>query len=272
MKIENDRYFTPINIANWCWDKVDEVIGEENISDIIEPSCGDGAFYHHHSHVPTYGYEIIPSEELSKASEGYLVFIDDFLKANITYMPGRLVIGNPPYGARMTMAQKFYKKAVTIGDYVAFILPISQLNNSVSLYEFDLISSTDLGIQKYSGRELHCCFNIYRIPETLELNPKPIYKLKDVTITRTGNKGFDEFEHDVRICQWGDGTMGKILKPDEHYAAEFKIKINNEALKDEILNFICTYDWNSNTVGISAKKLQQWQIIKALKENIEGIQ
>ena len=43
-KIYNDRYYTPISLANYCWDKVIGVIGEENISEIIEPSVGDGAF------------------------------------------------------------------------------------------------------------------------------------------------------------------------------------------------------------------------------------
>ena len=39
MKIENDKYYTPIQIANKCWDKVIETIGKDNITDIIEPSC-----------------------------------------------------------------------------------------------------------------------------------------------------------------------------------------------------------------------------------------
>lgn len=25
MKINNDKYYTPVNIANYCWDKVDEI-------------------------------------------------------------------------------------------------------------------------------------------------------------------------------------------------------------------------------------------------------
>ena len=59
-KIENDKYYTPIALANYCWDKVLQIIGEENISEIIEPSCGDGAFYHHTTHVPHFGYDIEP--------------------------------------------------------------------------------------------------------------------------------------------------------------------------------------------------------------------
>ena len=46
-KIVNDKYYTPILLANHCWNQTLEVVGEENISEVIEPSCGDGAFYHH---------------------------------------------------------------------------------------------------------------------------------------------------------------------------------------------------------------------------------
>lgn len=37
-KIENDKYYTPIELANYCIDKTIEIIGEENIIDILEPS------------------------------------------------------------------------------------------------------------------------------------------------------------------------------------------------------------------------------------------
>ena len=70
------------------------------------------------------------------------------------------------------MAQKFYKKSVELADYTAFILPISQLNNSSTLYEFDLIKSIDLGEQLYTDRKLHCRFNIYKRPNILNKKPK----------------------------------------------------------------------------------------------------
>lgn len=129
MKIENDKYYTPISLANYCWDKVMEVVGEENISEIIEPSCGDGSFYHHKNFIPHFGFDIDPQYSFPHIKQA------DFLKEDITYLWGRLIIGNPPYGRCMNMAQKFYKKSIEIGDYIAFILPISQLNNTRSMYE-----------------------------------------------------------------------------------------------------------------------------------------
>ena len=60
------------------------------------------------------------------------------------------------------LSLKFFKKAITQCEFVSFILPISQLNNISSFYEYELIYSEDLKKQFYSGIAVHCCFNIYR--------------------------------------------------------------------------------------------------------------
>ena len=169
------------------------------------------------------------------------------------------------------MAQKVFKKSVKIADTIAFILPISQLNNTRSMYEFDLVYSEDLGIQHYTDRDLHCCFNIYRRPDSGELNNKPVAKLKDVTIYRQDSNGYDEKDFDVRMCYWGDGTAGKILKDDEHYSAEYKIKINNEELREDIIEVLTTFDWKEYLNCIAMRKIQQFHIIDVLKQNVKGI-
>lgn len=151
MKLQNDKYYTPTELANYCWDKVFEIVDEENISEIIEPSVGNGSFLHHKEHLPHFAYDIEPECE----SNFTHIFKQDYLSADIKYLWGRLVIGNPPYGRCLNMAQKFFKKSVEIADTIAFILPISQLNNTRSMYEFDLVYSEDLGIrlQRYPIRQ-----------------------------------------------------------------------------------------------------------------------
>jgi len=100
----------------------------------------------------------------------------------------------------MSLAQKFFKKSIMMGDYVAFILPISQLWNTNSLFEFDLIHSEDLGKVTYSDRNLHCCYNIYKRPDGV-LNPRPKNKLSSIKIVRQDSKGYDEFDDfDIRMC------------------------------------------------------------------------
>lgn len=242
---------------------VEKIIGESNISEIIEPSAGSGSFFHHPRLSPHFSYDVEPHYDG--------IIMGDYLTQNITYLYGRLVIGNPPYGRCLNMAQKFYKKSIGIADYVAFILPISQLNNTQSMYEFDLIYSEDLGVRTYTDRELHCCFNIYRRPKNGEYNRKPVTKLKDISIYRQDSNGYDKKEFDIRMCYWGDGSAGKILSDDEHYSAEYKIKIHNNKLKDEIVSVLTHFDWKEYLNCIAMRKIQQFHIINVLKDKIPEI-
>jgi hypothetical protein len=169
------------------------------------------------------------------------------------------------------MAQKFFKKSIEIADTVAFILPISQLNNTQSMYEFDLIHSEDLGTKTYTDRELHCCLNIYRRPESGVLNKKPTTKLKDITIYRQDSKGYDERDLDIRMCYWGDGTAGKILKDGENYSAEYKIKVNNEEIRQKVIQILSTFDWKEYLNCIAMRKIQQFHIVDVLHRAIPEI-
>ncbi len=264
MKIENDKYYTPVYLANACWEKTKEYIDFSTVTEIIEPSCGDGSFFHYEKK-PNYGYDIEPMcsyENVIKA---------DFLELPLAYMKGRLIIGNPPYGNCLHMARQFFQKSTEIADYIAFILPIGQQGNTHSLYQFDLIHSEDLGKHVYSGRELHCCFNIFKRPES-GLNAKPKRNLKAVSIYREDQKGFKDALYDMRICYWGDGSAGKILKPEEHYAAEYKIVINDEKHRAEILEVLESFNWKEYLNCIAMRKIQKFHIIDVLIENVNGIE
>lgn len=267
MKIENDKYYTPISTANDCIDKVIEKIGLENIMECIEPSIGDGSFTHHPKLRPTVGYDVDPELE---SDANLQIYTQDYLSLDANYKKGRLILGNPPFGEKLNLAIKFFKKSVDIGDYIAFILPISQYNNNNSMFEFDLVYSEDLGMLKYSDRTLHCCFNIYRRPVSGVLNKKPKLTTNAITIKRQDAKGYDDAPFDIRICYWG--TIGKILKEDEHYSAEYKIVINNKEKYDEIYNFITSFDWRGYVTCVAMAKLQQFHIIRALKENIQDLE
>ena len=267
-KINLDKYYTPLNIANKCIDKTLELIGLNNISEVIEPSVGSGSFLHNPNLFVHFAYDIEP-ECISNFTQ---IIKGNFLEQQINYLPGRLVIGNPPYGERMYLAQQFFKKSVEIADYIAFILPISQLNNTNSLYEFDLIYSEDLGVQQYSDRKLHCCFNIYKRPEN-GLNTRLNNNLKQIKIYRQDKKNYNSLPYDVRMCYWGNGSAGKILQDNEKYSAEYKIIVDiEEPYKQKVINFIKTFDWRNYVNCIAAKKIQQFHIYKVLKENFNWLE
>lgn len=260
-KIKDDKYYTPKVVAKKCIEKTLQIIGKENISEIVEPSAGNGSFS---LQMPNcVAYDIEPEHES--------IIKQDFLKLELEYKKGRMFIGNPPYGERLSLAQKFFKKCVKEGDYIAFILPISQLWNTVSLYEFDLIHSEDLGKQIYSDRKLHCCFNIYARPIN-GINKKKYSKLKDIEIIRQDNKKYNDVnDFDIRMCYWGDGSAGKILKEGESYSGEYKIIVKNEKLRNKIINVLSNINWRDELNAIAMLRIKQYHIYNVLKKYIPEI-
>ena len=59
-KLVNDKYYTPVEVANYVIGKTISIVGEHNISEIVEPSVGNGAFLNHNRFVPHFGYDIEP--------------------------------------------------------------------------------------------------------------------------------------------------------------------------------------------------------------------
>ena len=258
-KIDLDKYYTNPQIAKLCIDKTIQIIGKENITSIIEPSAGNGSFS---SQIKCDAYDIQP--------EAYGIIQADYLELDIEYKKGRLIIGNPPFGSRMNLAQKFFKKSIQIADWIAFILPISQYNNSGSMFEFDLVFSQDLGITNFSDRNLHCCFNIYKRPEN-GLNKKATSKLEDIKIIRQDAKDYDNLSFDLRMCYWGNGSAGKILQEGEKYSGEYKIIVNNLELKDKVIDVLSNVNWKQELDFIAMLRIKQYHIIDILKKYIPEI-
>lgn len=266
-KLDLDQYYTKYEDMEYCVNKAWDIIKDlgYGVSEFLEPSAGEGVFsnYLHTSGLDVIAIDIEPkNEDIIKA---------DFLDYKIEYKKDRFIIGNPPYGARLNMAQKFFKKSIEIGDYIAFILPISQLWNTQSMYEFDLVFSEDLGKLTFSNsKKVHCCLNVYVRPKN-GLNKKKSNKLKDISIYRQDKKNYDDIKEDIRICYWGDGTVGKVLTEDEHYSGEYKIIIHNEDVKDDVINLLNTINWKEELNSTAMKKIQQFHIINILKRYIKGI-
>ena len=168
---------------------------------------------------------------------------------------------------------KFFHKSIELGDYISFIQPISQLNNNQQMYKFDLIHSEDLGLQIYTDRELHCCFNIYRRPYNGILNKKKDYKLKDVTLKQSRKRGgvvptnININDYDIAVCIRGNGSAGKVCKSLDEYNDILLVKCHNDHLRNDVVEAmenIRSYFINS----ISSLNITSWQVYKYLKEQI----
>ena len=270
MKIENDKYYTPKELAKRLINKTFDVIGKDNISEIIEPSAGDGSFSSQIENCVSYDIE----------PEHVDIIKEDFLKLNLNYKKGRLFIGNPPFGVHNKLILDFYNKCCDCGDYIAFVLPISCYQNDIKLYKFDLIYSEDLGLKRYTDRNLHCCFNIYKRPVSGKFNNKPDYELNEITIIEHRRKKGDyqtAKNKDIpdnlcySMCNWGNGLLGKIPKFIGEYAQEVYFFCNDERIKKEMIDLLEFEKVREYANSISSKRISVMKLYKYLYENIKGL-
>lgn len=259
-KINLDKYYTSKELAKHCIDVVNE-LGLE-ITETIEPSAGNGSFS---LQIPNcIAYDLEPEHET--------IIQQDFLKLELSYKKGRMFIGNPPFGNSLNLAKQFYKKCVQSSDYIAFILPISQLNNNYELHDFDLIYSNDLGLQNYSERKIHCCFNVYKRNKN-GLNTKPNYKFSDVFVTKYRRNRISTHErtkyinsnYDLRICGFGS-AIGKEVEYEGQYNSEYIIVCSK--YKNEIIELIRNTNWIKKYKMIATPNLTSWMIYETIKEQI----
>lgn len=245
--IELDKFYTPKETAKRCIDIFWQTFF--GVTEIIEPSAGNGNFS---LQIPNcIAYDLEPEHKS--------IIKQDFLKLELPYKQGRAFIGNPPFGDRNNLSRSFYKHACKMADMIGFILPISQLNNSDSLYLFDLVKSVDLGVLKYSGMKVHCCFNLYHRPKNGKLNKKPNYKIDWIEIYRDDFKGFDSVNYDFAICR--RGNIGTIRTENLH-TQTYKIVVNDKSKVDFVRNTILNFDWKNYKKHQSAPSLSKNDIYR----------
>lgn len=120
-----DQFFTKPCVAVSCWHSVYPVLRQltaKRLEELyfIEPSAGNGVFYDLLPQTARIGIDIEPrrADFLRQDFLTWNYHPDNYQKKDI------VVIGNPPFGKRASMAVKFLNKAGMIADTVAFIVPV----------------------------------------------------------------------------------------------------------------------------------------------------
>jgi len=264
-KIAFDKYYTPPTVARWCIEKAYEILGKENIKEIVEPSAGSGSFSHQ---MPgCLAYDLYPQHEYIEQA--------DFLELQMEYKPGRLFIGNPPFGGSTgKLIKEFYNKCCENGDYIAFILPASYYWNYKSLYKFEIVYSCIIETP-YTNEKLKTSFTIYKRNDAKkDWRPEKKARLKDVTIKKYGRSNEKNSErkkhakvdpYDICVNLWGQALIK--TKPYKHVQTA-TIKINNELLKEDILKALqWIYEENQRTGFLGIKSISATQVsIQDLEE------
>ena len=252
--IELYKFYTPKETAKKCIDIFCNTFF--GVTEIIEPSAGSGAFS---LQIPNcIAYDIEPEHES--------IIKQDFLELDLPYKQGRAFIGNPPFGDRNNLSRSFYKHACKMADMIGFILPISQLNNTDSLYLFDLVKSIDLGVLEYSGIKVHCCFNLYHRPKNGKLNKRKninpnLFKLYGDDVYRGERRQeYKNLDYDFVIFRRGS-SAGKI-KTENIHKQTYKVKVFDSKNLEYVKNTILNYDWSNYKKHQSAPNITRNDIYR----------
>lgn len=257
MSEQLDKFYTKPEIAKNCILKIQDI---ESYSLIIEPSAGNGSFS---DLLNCVAIDIEPENKNIKQQDWF-----DFKKVENKRV---LVIGNPPFGKRSSLAKKFIKHAITIGaDTIAFILPetFSKLSNqSETIFpkNWKLILEENLPKKSFliEGKEYHvpCRFYIWT-KDNVDINLRKVKLLEsdDFSFLPRGSK-----DADFSI----NGNNGKIKEIHEitNPKAEHYIKAKNKT-KDELKNIFANlkYEFLSSVNGGNSWIGQQ-EILDAYYKN-----
>jgi hypothetical protein len=257
MKIVNkklDKFYTKPEIASQCINYVYDAIKELNFNadEFLEPSAGSGSF----SNIlikdgnDVISYDIHP--EISN------IIQSDFLKIPRHFSKNRVIIGNPPFGKRSSLAIKFVEQSIHYGYIIAFILPVqfrkwsvqNKLPKQLKLFkDYDLPEDSFL----FDGKsyKVRCCFQIwvhnFNDISDLRLKIKPITEHKDFDMflynnTKTALKYFD-FEFDFAVPRQGFQDYSR-RETDPEKCEKSKQWILFKAHTKKTLDILMNLDYN----------------------------
>jgi len=246
----DDKYYASPSLVNYVVDTAINTIGKENITEIVEPSAGDGAFIEKLDSlgIPVEYYDLYPEHDRIKKQ--------DFKTLNLPYKEGRLFLGGPPYATGSKLWLMFVKKASEMGDYIAYISPPSF--HEVNPYpEFlEILHTEQLPLQEFLGSkergekdvDMRSSFNIYKVDHDREVqsDPKDDQLDQDFTIgsfdkrmLKPGYRKTPAPEYDYYMTAWGWDLGNWYDSPEK--SDSIGITVKNPKMEKKLMNFLDTF-------------------------------
>ena len=246
----DDKYYASPSLVNYVVDTAINTIGKENITEIIEPSAGDGAFIEKLDSlgIPTQYYDLYPEHDKIKKQ--------DFKTLNLPYKEGRLFLGGPPYATGSKLWLMFVKEAAKMGDYIAYISPPSYHDVNPFPQFLEVLHTEQLPYQQFLGSKergekdvkMRSSFNIYFVDHDREVQEDPLDKNLDNDFTinqyerRMEKPGYRKSpvpKYDYYMSNWGQDLGNWYGQPSK--ATSIGIKVKNEDLREDLEEFLDSF-------------------------------
>jgi hypothetical protein len=241
LKSELDKFYTKPDLSKYLISK----INLEDYDLVIDPSCGDGAFYLNIDHKNKIGIDIDPQIiDVQKS---------DFLKWNYRQITSSsdkvLVLSNPPFGKGGSLAHKFIKKCSAFSDTIAFILPLSfckesQKNKIPQYFHLDYEEILPENSFLLNDKEYHvkCVFQIWKKKSTKRLK---VQTENPIVFEYTKNKTIA----DLSIRRVGFFAGKASLDCNKSEQSHYFIILDDKSKVKLVIEKLNEIEWDDFTVG-----------------------
>lgn len=238
LKCSLDKFYTKVDLVDKLISKID--FNEYDL--VLDPCCGDGAFFSRIDHKNKIGIDISPN------IEG--VIKHDFLTWDYSNINGKTIsISNPPFGKQGSLALKFIKRCSEFSDTIAFILPLSfskpSLKNKVPLnlhLNYEEILPDNSFLLNGEDYNVKCVFQIwekrnYKRDKIIGTDPIGFKYTKDRNLS------------DISIRRVGVYAGRAFKDNDRSEQSHYFIILQDKSKIDNLVSLLNSTEWVDLTVG-----------------------
>lgn len=239
-KVDNDQFYTKQDVSISLIQK----INLDKYKLVIDPCCGDGAFYSNINHNNKIAIDIDPKIKYA--------IKQDFLKWNYYGDINRkdiLCISNPPFGKQGSLAIKFINKCAEFSDTIAFILPLSFKKKSMIKKinkNFHLVFEQDLYKNSFvvngEDYDVPCVFQVWENKYTHRIekkddDPMGFQYVKDPTKANLSVR---------RVGFYAGKAFFELNKSKESH---YFLKIDEDVDLIKLVDYLNSIEFKQNTTG-----------------------
>lgn len=232
----HDKFYTNPIVAKACLDSLSPFVGEGDF--FVEPSAGNGSFLNQIEHQKI-GYDIEPE-------------YDGIIKGDWfdqTPPENCVVVGNPPFGVRNALTNRFISHAIEYAKVVAFVLPLvyrKATMQKVFPLNWKLVHDQPLPVDSFllEGEPYHvpCTFQIW----TKEQTNHPDLRASEFSDVSTDEFDFVSKSHFPDWFVFG-AAPHKVIRPDcvEDNNRGYYVKAYSEKFVQNMQNI----DWSNEALS-----------------------
>lgn len=241
LKSDLDKFYTKKELAK-------ELIGKVNLNDyelIVDPCCGDGAFYSNIEHKNKIGIDILPHID-GVITHDFLTW--DYSNLN-TKRDKVLVISNPPFGKQGSLAMSFIRRCSEFADTIAFILPLSfakpSFKNKIPDFyhlEYEEILPESSYLLDGENYDVKCVFQIWK---KKDIKREQIKSVKEVGFKYTKDKSLADIAV-RRVGVYAGQAFTDLSKSEQSH---YFLILDDKSKIEHLIKSLNNISWTDLTVG-----------------------